>query len=118
MLEYNLTPDQLARAADSASRRPRPEMENPFSPARSSTELTLVDIWAEVLEYSFIGKDDNFFALGGDSLQMTQIGARIFERTGVEVSFADFFVNPTVSLLAQQIDSLQCPLNGTSGQAE
>ena len=42
-------------------------------------------IWAEVLRVSRVGIDDDFFDLGGDSVKISQVVARIREAFDVEI---------------------------------
>lgn len=51
-----------------------------------------------------VDPDEGFFALGGNSLQATQVVAQAARRFGVRLSVADFFQNLTVAQLAQLID--------------
>jgi amino acid adenylation domain-containing protein len=70
----------------------------------SDTERTIAAIWEEVLGVARVGLRDSFFALGGKSLQLAQVQARIRERLGVELAVADLFATPTVADLAHRID--------------
>ncbi|MDF2711841.1 MAG: phosphopantetheine-binding [Nonomuraea muscovyensis] len=54
-------------------------------------------IWEEVLQLSPIELHDDIFDLGGHSLTITQIIARMRKRLGVEVELDDFFDNPTIA---------------------
>jgi acyl carrier protein len=54
-------------------------------------------IWEEILEYAPIGPDDDIFDLGGHSLTITQIIARMEQQLGLEISLDDFFDNPTIA---------------------
>jgi hypothetical protein len=47
---------------------------------------------------------DDFFELGGNSLQATRLVSRIRDRFAVEVPLADFFRSPTVATLAAAVD--------------
>ncbi|MCV6638058.1 amino acid adenylation domain-containing protein [Candidatus Albibeggiatoa sp. nov. NOAA] len=47
-----------------------------LQPAQNQVEQILVDIWQEVLNIQPIGINDNFFALGGDSILSIQVVAR------------------------------------------
>jgi acyl carrier protein len=82
-------------------RHPRPEQKVAFVPPRNNTEEMLASIWAEVLGIKEIGIDDDFFLFGGDSLHMIRVFSRIRDNTGIEISFGDFFDNPTIAKLAQ-----------------
>lgn len=54
-------------------------------------------IWEEVLQLSPIEPYDDIFDLGGHSLTITQIIARMRKRLDVEVELDDFFDNPTIA---------------------
>ena len=71
---------------------------------RTETEMLLADIWAEILELSDIGREDDFFSLGGNSLTGAIVGARIQAVLGVELSLGAIADHPTISTLAALID--------------
>ena len=60
-------------------------------------------IWAEVLDLPDIGPDDDLFDLGGHSLTIIQISARIRQALGVELDFDLFFDTPTVAGIAHAV---------------
>ncbi|MFB9474180.1 amino acid adenylation domain-containing protein [Nonomuraea salmonea] len=64
-------------------------------------------IWCEVLELDDVGTDDDLFDLGGHSLTITQITARIRESLGVDVSLDAFFDDPTIQGVVEEIVRLQ-----------
>ncbi|GIH26667.1 peptide synthetase [Acrocarpospora phusangensis] len=55
------------------------------------------EIWQEVLGIDEIGDDEDLFDLGGHSLTITQIIARMRKRLGIEVSLDVFFDTPTIA---------------------
>ncbi|WP_431898633.1 condensation domain-containing protein [Nonomuraea sp. bgisy101] len=57
----------------------------------------LTAIWEEVLQLSPIEPHDDIFDLGGHSLTITQIIARMRKRLNIEVELDDFFDNPTIA---------------------
>jgi aryl carrier-like protein len=63
-------------------------------------EQALASIWAEVLGIDEVGVDDNFFEVGGNSLLIVRVRARIREQLGRDVSLVDLFLHPTVGRLA------------------
>jgi amino acid adenylation domain-containing protein len=71
---------------------------------RTETEMLLADLWAEILGLPDIGRDDDFFSLGGDSLTGAVVGARIYAVLGVELSLGTIADHPTISTLAPLID--------------
>lgn len=87
----------------SSARLPRPNIGTPYVAARDPIEKGLCSFWCEILKLSEIGIEDNFFSLGGDSVQMAQIIARIDKGFNAEITFGDFFDHPTVESLANII---------------
>ncbi|MCB9450594.1 MAG: amino acid adenylation domain-containing protein [Anaerolineaceae bacterium] len=55
------------------------------APAQSPTEAMIAAVWAEVLGFANIGVYDNFFDLGGHSLQSIEVIAQLTEQTGVKI---------------------------------
>ncbi|WP_114721480.1 amino acid adenylation domain-containing protein [Rhodococcus sp. AG1013] len=79
------------------------------SPARPSTSDTglrgpaeemVGRVVQEVLSAEAVGRDTDFFALGGDSLSATRLVARLGSVLGKRVDVRDVFENPTVAELA------------------
>ena len=84
----------------------------------SVTTLTdqVREIWEEVLGISPIEDHDDIFDLGGHSLTITQIIARMRKRLDVEVSLDDFFDNPTIAGVVDSLaDETGNDLTGTDG---
>jgi acyl-CoA synthetase (AMP-forming)/AMP-acid ligase II/acyl carrier protein len=72
---------------------------------RSELEAQLAGIWADLLDIDQVGVDQDVFALGVDSLAITQMILRLEERFGVDFSFEDIFNAPTVAALALRVES-------------
>ncbi|HET7460821.1 MAG TPA: amino acid adenylation domain-containing protein [Longimicrobium sp.] len=70
-----------------------------YAAPRTDAEAALAAIWAEVLGVERVGVDDNFFALGGDSIVSIQIVARANE-AGLRVQPRHVFTHQTVAELA------------------
>jgi amino acid adenylation domain-containing protein/non-ribosomal peptide synthase protein (TIGR01720 family) len=65
-------------------------------------EHVLAAVFADVLGLDRVGTDDDFFAVGGDSIRSIQVVARARVR-GVELSARDVFECRTVALLAERV---------------
>ncbi len=66
-------------------------------------EAAVASIYSEVLGIPTVGRDDNFFLLGGDSLRGTQVLSRVRAVFQVNLSIATIFRKSTVAGLADEI---------------
>ena len=79
---------------------------NDYIPPHSPLEQYLVNLWTAELRVQPIGINDNFFSLGGDSLQATKLITRIQEKYPSNMPLlALFFENPTIASLARFISA-------------
>ncbi|MFB7030210.1 MULTISPECIES: phosphopantetheine-binding protein [unclassified Streptomyces] len=62
-------------------------------------------IWCRELRTDDIAVDDDFFALGGQSLVMVRIQGALLEELGAEVPMDQLFLNPTVASLSAYLES-------------
>ncbi|MFT4086262.1 MAG: amino acid adenylation domain-containing protein [Gordonia sp. (in: high G+C Gram-positive bacteria)] len=65
----------------------------------TAVETLLADLFADVLDVPRVGADDDFFALGGDSITAMRMVARA-AAAGLTFSALDVFDGPTVAALA------------------
>ncbi|MFE7430523.1 amino acid adenylation domain-containing protein, partial [Streptomyces sp. NPDC057545] len=71
---------------------------------RTPGEETVAAIWQEVLGLERIGAEDDFFALGGNSILTLQVTARIRTRFGVSLTVRAVHDAPTVAALADAVE--------------
>ncbi|NNL85876.1 MAG: alpha/beta fold hydrolase, partial [Myxococcales bacterium] len=85
----------------------------------SSLETTLAKLWADTLGIKRVGFDEDFFLLGGDSLQAVALLADVRAVCGVELPIKSIFDDtPTVAGMARTIDSLRkASKSGQNGAA-
>jgi amino acid adenylation domain-containing protein len=74
------------------------------APLRTVTEQMLAGLWEEVLQLERVGRDDDFFALGGHSLVATRVLSRVRETFGVDLPLRALFESSTLSALAATIE--------------
>lgn len=90
---------------------PRPEKQERaavhYAAPTNETERKLAAIWEELLGIEPIGIDDHFFDLGGHSLKVAQLQARIYETFQVTLSFKLLFEMPHIRSLASLIAQLE-----------
>jgi len=67
---------------------------------RSATERKLAALWGEVLGCGEPGVDESFFDLGGHSLLLTRLQARISEDLGRDVPLLTLIEHPTIASFA------------------
>ncbi|WP_131738712.1 non-ribosomal peptide synthetase [Actinomadura roseirufa] len=71
---------------------------------RTPSEEILAEVFADVLDVERVGVDDDFFAVGGDSIRSIQVVSRARAR-GIEISARDVFDHRTVARLAEAVDA-------------
>jgi acyl carrier protein len=73
---------------------------------QSQIEKSLASFLAALLGVARVGREDNFFNLGGHSLMAAQVIAKIREAFGVELSLRCLFDHPTLAELCVEIEGL------------
>ena len=96
---------ELASALASTLRKAQLKRDDNMVAPRSELEWQLAKTWTDVLELNQIGVDQDVFALGADSIKVTQTLSRLREQLGARLSFNDIFDAPTISALAARIES-------------
>lgn len=71
---------------------------------RNETEAKLAEIWRELLQVPQVGIDQNFFEMGGHSLLVLQVAARIRRVFEVELAVRSVFEAPTIAGLAMEVE--------------
>jgi acyl-CoA synthetase (AMP-forming)/AMP-acid ligase II/acyl carrier protein len=93
---------ELTATPDGARERAAPQPGG--ATARNSTEAALIGIWAHALRTSAVGVDDDFFTLGGQSLEAVALLTMVHEVFGVRIEpIALFDEVTTVALMAELI---------------
>lgn len=86
-------------------------------PSASGTglEKAIGALWEEVLGRPLTGLDDNFFDVGGTSISLAEVHARLQRLVGREFPITDLFARPTIRSLAAHLD--QQPASGRASNA-
>jgi aryl carrier-like protein len=77
----------------------------PVAP-RTATEKLVAEIWCDLIGLEEAGVHDNFFDLGGHSVLVTQVVARLRKVFDLEIGMRTIFERPTIAELAETIESM------------
>jgi amino acid adenylation domain-containing protein len=86
------------------ARLPRPDEEgHGYTPPAGPAEAAIAGLWAQLLGRERVGRDDDFFDLGGDSLLAVRCAVRLSEELGVQAEAVDLLNHPVVRQLAVEL---------------
>jgi acyl-coenzyme A synthetase/AMP-(fatty) acid ligase len=80
------------------------ETSTPIASPRNHLEEQLVQIWSEILGVNRVGVRDNFFDLGGHSLLLIRVHARLRHELDPDVAVIDLFRYPTIESMASWLN--------------
>ncbi|NEO98309.1 MAG: SDR family NAD(P)-dependent oxidoreductase [Symploca sp. SIO2E9] len=101
----------------STSSYTRPSLLKPYVAPANELEQTLASIWEKLLGLEQVGRDDNFFEQGGDSLVAIQVISRLrTEFPEVNLSPNILFEAPTVTELAEKVETILWATQATQNQ--
>ncbi|MEN9588886.1 MAG: hypothetical protein RLZZ481_672, partial [Pseudomonadota bacterium] len=75
-----------------------------YQDPKTSTQILIAQLFAELTGATRVGLADNFFALGGHSLLAMRLIAKVREACGAELPLRALFAHPTVAELAKVLD--------------
>ncbi|MDD5753215.1 MAG: amino acid adenylation domain-containing protein [Methylococcales bacterium] len=83
---------------------------------RNDIERQVVTLWEQVLKQDSISIDDDFFSLGGNSINAIQLMTQLSKLYGKEIMLNDFWTHPNIaaltdSLVSDRQQSVMIPLN-------
>src|SRR5262245_29276875 len=99
---------KLDRAALPAPSNGRAESDRPCVEPRTPLEEYLAGLWRDAVGVERVGVEDDFFDLGGSSIQAAVLINRVREKLGDHVSTVALFDSPTVAGLARHLGQA-CP---------
>ncbi|MGJ0636889.1 amino acid adenylation domain-containing protein [Xenorhabdus bovienii] len=107
MERFPLTPNgkvdyRALPAADSQSR-----VYQPYEPPQGEMETFLAELWQKLLEVEQVGRNDNFFQLGGHSILATQVIVRIRATLSIDLLTSVFFNSQTLAELAAHVTEIR-----------
>ncbi|MBD2515131.1 amino acid adenylation domain-containing protein [Nostoc sp. FACHB-973] len=101
----------------------RPVLETAYVLPRNEMEHTIADIWQKILKVEKIGIQDNFFDLGGHSLNVLQVYSKLREIFKPDLAITDLFKYPTITSISRYLsqeedDSFENQSNELNEQLE
>ncbi|MBU7586988.1 MAG: phosphopantetheine-binding protein [Nostoc sp. TH1S01] len=95
-----------------------PQIEENYVEPTTQVEKALASIWSQVLGIERVGIYDNFFEMGGDSIQSIQIIAKA-NQLGWQLTTNQLFDYPTIAELAKIAETtLLTSTNSEEAQSE
>jgi iturin family lipopeptide synthetase C len=81
------------------------EPQRPYRAARNELEQQAVALWEQVLQHRPIGIDDDFFSLGGNSINAISLMTQLGKLYGKDILLSDFWTHPSISALTDALSS-------------
>ncbi|PVZ68900.1 non-ribosomal peptide synthetase [Pelagibaculum spongiae] len=92
------------------------EVEN--IPPTTELQVDLAAIWCELLGVTEVSINQDFFQLGGHSLLVAQMVARISQRFEIEIPLRELFEMRTIADISDYIESVRWAVNAAAPQNE
>ncbi|MEU7861585.1 amino acid adenylation domain-containing protein [Nonomuraea sp. NPDC049141] len=83
----------------------RPQPASRYTSPRTEMEEYVADLWATVLGLERVGRDDDFFVLGGNSLLASRVLLRLREAFDLPLSLRQIFEARTVAALGELLEN-------------
>jgi natural product biosynthesis luciferase-like monooxygenase protein len=101
---FPLTPNRkIDRKALPAPQATRVSNETSFAPPANDLEADIAAIWQTLLGMEQVGRDDNFFDIGGHSILAVQAHRLISDKLARPLAVTDLFRFTTIRTLAQHL---------------
>ena len=89
---------------EAAQTNDRPELQTVYVQPETPVQEKVAAIWREILGFTTIGLNDDFFELGGDSFKAITIASTIQQRLNIEIPLPELFARPTIKKITDYID--------------
>ncbi|MES0101378.1 amino acid adenylation domain-containing protein [Mesorhizobium sp. M0019] len=110
--QFVFLPQLPTNRSGKIDRRALPEPRKNASTSKAATlptgrlQTEVADVWKDVLKLDSVGVDDNFFDVGGHSLAIVKVQARIHDRLRIDCKILDLFEHPTIRTLAAHLAAI------------
>ena len=103
-------PRSVSKAVE--AKKARQHTQAAYEAPATPTEEILSAIWSKLLVIDKVGRNDNFFALGGHSLMAVQVIARVRQSLGIELPLRAMFDAPSIAQFAERIEGARAARTG------
>lgn len=118
LAEIPLTPNgKVDRKRLPKPKVPARETSTPIASPRNQVEELLAQIWSEILGVDRVGVRDNFFDLGGHSLLLVRVHARLRKELDADIAVIDLFRYPTIESMASWLNRRSQSLTAAGANA-
>lgn len=104
--------------ASQTSAYARPSMATAYEEPANEIEKTIAEIWQGILGIDRVGVNDDFTALGGNSLLAVQVVANASDTFQLELAVESFYQRPTVRGMAETVLELLVLMAGEENLEE
>ncbi|MDQ1351598.1 MAG: hypothetical protein QG657_1903, partial [Acidobacteriota bacterium] len=84
-----------------------------YQAPETDIQRIIAETWKEALAREVVGIYDNFFDLGGNSLDFVKVSNKLKEKLGQDIPVATLFTYPTISSLERYLNSVELPVTST-----
>jgi len=99
-----LTPNgKVDKKALPEPKRSRVRSSATYVEPKTNLEIAIAEAWKEVLDVDMVGTEDNFFDLGGNSLDIIMVGSKLKGALNRDIATVTLFTYPTIHSLAQHL---------------
>ncbi|MCL1471379.1 non-ribosomal peptide synthetase [Argonema antarcticum] len=81
----------------------RRDLKRDYVMPQTEAERLIAEVWQEILQLEKVGINDNFFEIGGHSLLLVKVQAKLLEMFDRDISALDLFKYPSIKILAEYL---------------
>ena len=81
----------------------RRDLKQDYVVPKTEVERLIAEVWQEILQLEKVGINDNFFEIGGHSLLLVKVQAKLHDVFDRDISTLDLFKYPSIKMLAEYL---------------
>ncbi|MEG3973100.1 amino acid adenylation domain-containing protein [Microcoleus sp. herbarium8] len=85
----------------------RRDLKQDYAMPKTEAERLIAEVWQEILQLEKVGINDNFFEIGGHSLLLVKVQAKLHKVLDRNISAIDLFKYPSIKMLAEYLSHKQ-----------